>query len=342
MDFFGYVFSQPIQLGFDIATSLTIIGSLSYFVFSMRRKAKEERIQRFDKQVRAVAADQLRVSLGKLSDLFIGSVIESSESFKRAFGLSSQSDLERETRRLKMEGQTELSIERLESANDAIGKFYEELHKEKYNIIPVIDSIEDNSELVEQFNVQLSKISEAFNNQNNSTRALLHELRQLAADIKAMNNELNCDTFEDFHKRTQEEGVFDTLMEKASRVFYDDDYLYWTKTFVSDGKESGFEHAVRNTSSLREMDEENRSIFIQSCAFLISKLLENKENIYAQVFFEASRKQSESNKACKDVLINLSAILKYLLKSDTDTTSLFAIVECYKNENYFDLESAIR
>lgn len=41
-------FQVPIQLGFDIATSLTIIGSLTYFVISMRKRIREERQQRFD------------------------------------------------------------------------------------------------------------------------------------------------------------------------------------------------------------------------------------------------------------------------------------------------------
>ena len=176
MDFFTYVFSSPIQLGFDIATSLTIIGSLFYFVITMRRRAREERSQRFDKQVRSTAAEQLSTSIDRLSALFIESVIGKSENFRRAFGLSSRDGLEKETEILKMDGRVEDAVKELEEASEAVGNFYEVLHREKYSIIPVIDSIEDNEKLVDQFNKQMSQIANAYNRLNTSAKPLIRHL----------------------------------------------------------------------------------------------------------------------------------------------------------------------
>ena len=336
------IFNSTIQVGFDIATSFTIIGSLAYFVISMRKRSKDERVQRFDKQVRSVAAEQLRVSTERLSKLFIEDVIGNSESLKRDLGVSKDNNFNREIRYLKKDGQLEKVMNGLEKANNAVGLFFEELHREKYNIIPVIDSIEDDSALVEQFNKQISNISAAYNEHFTSIKPLLHELISLADRIKRFQEEHNIQDFESLHTEGEKSGEWNEFTNLAASIFYDEAYLNWTKTFVDDEDMIALEQGVKNTSSLSEMDEKCKHLFLNGCYTLISKIFENPESMYAQVCFNATKQQSKSNTACKEVLINLSAILKYLLKSDSDDASLSTIVESYKSSKYFDLDNAIR
>lgn len=336
------IFNSSIQLGFDIATSLTIIGSLSYFVISMRKRAKEERVQRFDKQVRAVAAEQLRASIERLSELFIEEVIGQSTKFNRSFGLSSSENFEREIKKLQKDGQVKLAFNLLGSANSSIGEFYETLHKEKYNIVPVIDSIEDDSALVEQFNKQLDSINHAFNNQNRSAKALMGELITIAENISEYKTNHKLKNFQDFHKKADESDEFSKFMHSAASIFYDEDYLHWTPSFVSDEETEVLVDGIKNTTSINDMTEHCQNLFLNACVTLIKKLFDAPENLYVQVLYEASRQQNEANNACKEILINLSAILKYLLKTDNDHTSLIMLVERYKKEEYFGLDSTIR
>lgn len=342
MDYLSYLFSSSIQFGFDIATSLTIIGSLFYFVISMRRRSREERSQRFDKQVRAVAAEQLRRSIDPLASIFIDSVIRHSEEFKKAFGLSDNKGLETERQRLRKEGRAELAIEKLDNASNAVGDFFEVLHKEKYNIIPVIDSIEDDEKLVEQFNQQMHKIAMAYNNLNQSVSPLIKTLMSLSNEIRSFCKDKEVSSYKEFHELTVEAEVFGSFLRHAGVIVYDEDYLFWTKSFIDDDLEAGFEDAVRDTSSLNEMTEEYRDIFIRICEAIVETAFEEPEKFYAQLFFAASERQKESNSECKEALINLSSILKYLLKSDHDSIKLSETIDQYKTDEYFNLSSSIR
>lgn len=329
-------FQVPIQLGFDIATSLTIIGSLTYFVISMRKRIREERQQRFDKQVRGVAAEQLRTSISKLSDLFIHKLIAALAEYDSALRVNQNvSHLDREIEALKDPERFERVLELLSEMRAANGEFYEILSAERYNIIPVIDSIEDDSQLVREFLEQLFKIAAVHGEQGREIQLLIRELKDLSTQIEKLCAENNIASAEAL---IQNDEVRGQLMPLAASVVYDEKYYHWTKSFIDDEEHEAFLHSISNTTSLAEMEESDRSRFINICVSLIGQLQRNPHRLFAQVLILGRDRQQDANKCCKEVMVTLSAILKYLLMRDSDDTKLHQLVATYKSAEYFDLE----
>lgn len=86
------------------------------------------------------------------------------------------------------------------------------------------------------------------------------------------------------------------------------------------------------------MEEDDRGRFLNICVSLIGQLQRNPHRLFAQVLIVGRDRQEEANKSCKEVMVTLSAILKYLLMRDSDDTKLHELVATYKSAEYFDLE----
>ncbi|MGI5310641.1 hypothetical protein [Rheinheimera sp. WS51] len=339
---FGY-FSVPVQLGFDIATSLTIIGSLMFFLYTMRNNIKNEKAERFDKQARAVAAEQLKSSNSALSDIYINEVILHSEKLKRTIRLSKESNFEREMRALSSPEKLDAALVALNNAQNAVGDFYEKLHVEKFNIIPVIDSIEDNSLLVEQFIEQLDRIADSYNKQSGFTVALINELKTLKEAMNQICKSNGIENKESFISLLSEkEEVFNLLRKYTMSIVLDVDYYDWTKSFVDEEDRALFKSALTALDNDEKLTEEMSNIISETFQQLLFGTYDSSTKYYAQIFFIATNNQKEANKSCKSVLATLSAILKYLLQKGGKDKNLNAILEQYKGENYFDIETKIR
>lgn len=336
-------FSVPVQLGFDIATSLTIIGSLMFFLYTMRKNIQNEKSERFDKQARAVAAEQLKNSNGALSELYINEVILHSEKLKRKINLSRESNFEREIRALSDPKKLDSALVTLNDAQNAVGDFYEKLHIEKFNIIPVIDSIEDNSDLVEQFNEQLDAIADSYNKQSGFTVALIKELKALKDVMDKISEEHSVLSKDDLIKLiSNDEQVYSELRKHTMSIVLDLDYYEWTKSFVDNEEKELFKEALMFLDNDKELSEEMSDLISQTFQQLLFGTYDSAVKYYAQIFIIATKNQSEANRACKSVLATLSAILKYLLQKGNKTSNLHEIVQQYKGEGYFDIETKIR
>ncbi|MDT8879496.1 hypothetical protein RSO68_08445 [Halomonas saccharevitans] len=331
----------PIQLGFDVATSLTIIGSLTYFVYTTKQRIDEERTQRFDKNARVVAAEQLKESIKELSKIFVNEVVDSGERTKSLSGYKNgqgEDLLSAMSQRLGRDGAFEKTKSELSYFNEKVGKFYELIQTHRYSVIPVLDSIEENSDLVRILKRNIASVADEYN-KHNRVEHLLHELKGLHELILDIMKDNDLKGFEEILDNDELERK---LLTRAASIVYDEHYFKWTWSFLPDGKEDLFLHEIQTTSSLSEMSEEMRGVFL-NCCFAISKsLLDDSKRECSKAVVVGISKQQESAKVCKEILVTLSAILKYLLAKDGSHQSIESLISDYRGSDYFSLDEEIR
>ncbi|WP_423186924.1 hypothetical protein ACO1PK_01510 [Alishewanella sp. d11] len=335
------IIKLPIQLGFDLATSLTIIGSLFFVIFRIQRSIKSERSQRFDKQARSVAATQLQLSVDILAKIFVEKVIKTSEKVKsNLVRFNANPSTESLALDLKKDGRLAEVVLNFNDSRASIKCFFEMLHSEKYKIIPVIDAIEDNIDLVATFNEQLHKVEYFHDKHITGISCLLEDIYNLTIAVGIAKNE---------HFKTSIDNL-DAVNESAitkhvASIFFNPDYCYWVRNFVPEEDVSNLETLIKNYSSLKESPDELKSFYYTFCNTLVQSMFDDdnvKYKYFSQVIIRGLSKQDEMNKICKELLVTFSAILKYLLAKDSGSVKVSKIIELYKSESYFGLDKNLR
>lgn len=338
------IIKLPIQLGFDVATSLTIIGSLFFVIYRIQRNIKSERNQRFDKQARSVAATQLQLSLDMLSNIFIEKVINYSEKTKNNLGrFNADPSIENLVLELKEEGRITEVASNLKDSRAAVKLFFEKLHSEKYKIIPVIDAIEDSSELVNKFNEQLYRV-ECFHDKHlKGISGLLFEINELSKTISVVKSEYSYMSSISFDNLCA--VSVSAITKHTTSIFFNSEYFYWVVGFIPDEFRFIFEKGIKHSLSLNESSDEIKNCYYIFCDSLVQSLLDDEDvkyKYFSQVVKQGVSKQNEMNKICKELLVTFSAILKYLLAKDSGSAKVSKIIEIYKTEEYFDLDKKSR
>lgn len=337
------IFKFPVQLGFDVATSITIIGSLIYFVYTTKKRIDEERFQRFDKNARAVAAEQLKESIKEMSKVFIDDIVASYDKTTSISGLKSnpsQKDpQEAISEKIKKSDNLEDILLNINLFNDNMGSFYELVQANRYTLIPVIDSIEEGSELVKVLKEQISNVISEYNKSNRGTSSLITELKNLSKIMDKLTESNNLKSFDEI---LENEEILNQLTPYAVSIVSDEDYYDWLWRYLPEGKEESFLHAIKTSSSTSEMSDEMKEVFTNCCIIVLKSLFEDRHWVYAGVLEKGINAHLRNTAVCKEILVNLSAILKYLLAKDGSHQSINSLISEYESETHFALKKEIR
>lgn len=332
--FVSWVTTQSIQVGFDIATSLSIIFAALTVMVSSILKTRSERQRGINERALSTSLNRVIDITSEFEDAF-------SELVEAAQGIEYPIDklLDRngvDTLREKLCTDNNFAptiVKRLDNFRDGIGNYYEAIQKRRYTLIPLLDSIPNEASFVPTLQKDIDDISRLYNQIGRNEFSLLQELLEIHKHADALIEQ---------HPDLSEEDKIKLLLddEKMShlsvQMFYDPDYLYWTKSFVSDEQKDDFEAYVKDTD-FKSGKEIFNSAHINLCIGIVSEPM--KFVAQAMVYISYSVQQARSE--CKDILIKLAAMNHKLLAKGSNE-SLLSIIDKYESKEYFDSKKSIR
>lgn len=315
---------SSVQIGIDIATSLAVAGSAGLFLWNQAQKLKQTKQQQLDAAARAVAVEQLQKALHDLSRQFVHDVVPP---YQRTHHLTAGFEEEKFLRLLEKDAELPQKIlEQIEKMREVISLFIDNIHIYKYQIYPLLDTLEGGKEQIFVFREELKKLIDKYNEHGKSGKALAQELeRTLAFCAEHPFKELD----EAQHQR---------LFELSKSIMFDLDYAYWVNSFIPDEDESVY----------WDKNENNNTAEVRATALshFMTFAYEKPNLLRYQVFCFVCLRYQELQTLCKKFLIMLAAINHNLLLSEDakekrdETPSKTAVR--YAGEDFFALDTEIR
>ena len=164
----------PVQIGLDIATSLAILASAITFLLNQRHKSEQSKKQSLDNSVRTVAVEKRQDALHVLSRKFINDVVGKLHDPSNVIDAGDLAAIQQ-----RFERRNDLPADmlvRYESASAGISSFIDEVHAYKYQIYPLLDTLENGRDEIESFRKALTDLTKLFNDINRSAAPLAKEL----------------------------------------------------------------------------------------------------------------------------------------------------------------------
>lgn len=173
------ILSQQIQVGVDVATSLTIIGAMLSWFFESRRRSKKEREleeRRFEEQKKLSFDENSKsVSLGKVQDILseieniFRVVVESAQSFENIVDRFSKGEsVEEKVSELSntissKEDYLPRVLERASEFIKSYGEYYELIQIRRYSLVPSIIFHNEGEEFKDSLLKDMDDVGEQFN-----------------------------------------------------------------------------------------------------------------------------------------------------------------------------------
>lgn len=315
---------SSVQIGVDIATSLAVTGSAGLFLWNQTKKLKQARQQQLDASARTVAVEQLQKALHDLSQQFVHDIVTP---FQCIGNLMAGLNKERCLHFLEKDAERpEKILEQIEKMREAITLFIDNIHIYKYQIYPLLDTLEGGEEEIAAFRQELEKLIEEYNKNNRSGTALAQELEQaLTFCAKHPFKELD-------------ENLHQQLFKLSASIMFDSDYDYWVNTFIPDEDKSFYWDKNENDNKAKV-----RAAALQN---FIAHAYEKPNLLRFQVFGSLYIRYQNTKTLCKNFLIMLAAINHNLLLSEDakerkDETASKTAVR-YAGKNFFALNEEVR
>ena len=331
-----------IQLGFDMATSLTIVGAAITWVIREKKQAEAEKIRGINQQVRSTSLKKIQDMLFEIEDKF-SILINKAQSFESNVDLrvrmsNDKLDFTRLNKKIRDDsGFLVVSVDRLQNIREELGEFYELIQVRRYSLIPLLDAIKEGDKYIGVFKRNIDEVGEAYNKMGTGNVSLLKELHII---ITLLNNEYGdelTDVPDDFKKVLfQKIAVNEKIINTIKSIIFDESYFHWVQAFVPTGREEDYLEKVIKPNEIEDMDLCSKVI----TNFILS-LIDKNHELLSQVLLTASRSVMQARIECKDILIALSAISHKLLIDNSNET-LEQVIEKYDAEKYFGRDITIR
>ncbi|WP_312591745.1 hypothetical protein [Stutzerimonas nitrititolerans] len=331
-----------IQLGFDMATSLTIVGAAITWVVREKKQAEAEKIRGINQKVRSTSLKKIQDMLFEIEDKF-SILINKTQSFESNVDLrvrmsNDKLDFSRLNKKIRDDsGFLVVSVDRLQNIREELGEFYELIQVRRYSLIPLLDAIKEGDKYIGVFKRNIDEVGEAYNKMGTGNVSLLQELHII---ITLLNNEYGdelTDVSDDFKKVLfQKMAVNEKIINAIKSIIFDESYFYWVQAFVPAGREEDYLEKVIKPNEIEDMDLCSKVI----TNFILS-LIDKNHELLSQVLLTASRSVMQARIECKDILIALSAISHKLLIDNSNET-LEQVIEKYDTEKYFGRDITIR
>jgi hypothetical protein len=311
----------PVQIGLDIATSLAIFASAITFLINQRRKNEQSKKQSLDNSVRTVAVEKLQDALHVLSRKFIHDVVGKLNFPSNVIGAGDMPAIQQ-----RFERRQDLPadmIGRYETASAGISSFIDEVHAYKYQVYPLLDTLENGRDEIDSFRKALDDLTNLFNEINRSAAPLAKELIATVA----------------FCRQNPIEGMGEAeqahLMQMAMSILKDKDYAYWVNSFIPDEHEAAYWDATH---------PESQDAQAQALRNFLGNAYEHPERLLAQVFLRVHMRYQEGQTICKKFLVMLAAINHTLLRNQSSGTSETPsqTAQRYASAEYFALDKEVR
>lgn len=333
---------SSIQLGFDMATSLTIVGAAVTWIIGQKKQAEAEKIRGINQHARSTGLKKVQDVLFEIEDKY-SILISKTQAFEKNIDLrvrrtNGTLNFTRLNQTIKNDSNfLVVSADRLRDIREELGQFYELIQVRRYSLIPLLDAIKDGDKYIGVFKRNIDEVGEAYNKMGSDNLSLLKELHAM---IILLNDEYGDELIDVpdeligalFNKITANEKI----MNAIKSIIFDKSYFYWVQAFTPTGKEERFLEKVVIPNQIEDMELCSEVI----TNFVLSLIKKNHE-LLSQVLASASNSVMQARIECKDILIALSAI-SHKLVMDNNDESLEQVIEKYDAEDYFGRDITIR
>lgn len=333
---------SSIQLGFDMATSLTIVGAAITWIINQKRQAEAEKVRGINQHARSTGLKKVQDVLFEIEDKY-SILISKTQEFERSIDLRvrwSNDTLDFSQLNKKIRGDRDFlvtSMERLKNIREELGQFYEVIQVRRYSLIPLLDAIKEGDKYIGVFKRNIDEVGEAYNKMEGGNLSLLKELHAMST---ALNNEYGNELIDVPDERIsalfQKIASNEEIIKAIKSILFNETYFYWVQAFVPAGREEDFLEKVVVPTEIEDVD-----LFGKVLANFILSLIKKNHELLSQVLVKASNSVMQARIECKDILIALSAI-SHKLVMDNNNETLEQLIEKYDAEKYFGRDITIR
>lgn len=333
---------SSIQLGFDMATSLTIVGAAVTWIIGQKKQAEAEKIRGINQHARSTGLKKVQDVLFEIEDKY-SILISKTQAFEKNIDLrvrrtNGMLDFTRLNQTIKNDsGFLVVSADRLRDIREELGQFYELIQVRRYSLLPLLDAIKDGDKYIGVFKRNIDEVGEAYNKMGSDNLSLLKELNEV---IVLLNDEYGDELIDLpdeligalFNKITANEKIIKAI----NSIIFDKSYFYWVQAFTPAGEEERFLEKVVVPNKIEDM-----KLYSDVITNFILSLIKKNHELLSQVLASSSNSVMQARMECKDILIALSAI-SHKLVMDNNDESLEQVIEKYDAEGYFGRDTTIR
>lgn len=341
--FYGWVSTQSIQLGFDIATSLSIIFAALTVMISSLLRNRAERKRGINERVISTAHSRVLDITTEFEDFF-SRLVQSSQKIEKNIDARIDYDEDEDEDERYSELRKELikngsslldeTIENVKAYRASIGDYYETIQKRRYTLIPLLDSIPNEEKFVPILEKDMDAIATHFNGLGRGDISLIEELiiaQEYVDSIIDEQSSLSDDERLDFLFNDEKMGQI------FISIFMDPDYLDFSMLFIHEDGEDDFAKLVTE----RKTEGFDQKYLKSAKANFIMGLIKRPMMYVAMLLGRISGRVQRCRIECKDILIKLAAINHRLLVKRSNVR-LEMIIEKYESDGYFGRKSRIR
>lgn len=344
---------DKIEFGFDIATSISIIGAVFIFWRSQVKEAQAIRAAGVDDKVKGVSINMIIDILKECENSYV-SVASNASIIKNKLGRFSDRDKDIETfsrRLLESNSLREESVDSMEALRLAAHDFMKLTRVRRYTIISLIATLDKGDEYVKF----LTEIFDSITASHNRIVDYKHLCSRLIL-LQEMVNEKFKDFPSDLYDGVDETSIVDQdkyvefkslresfIISKDSEwsailksLIYDSDNLSFFKSFVPTEDEKDLDRLA--DQSISEISDSERAVLLKLMITFYEIMRTKPYRVVTIAFRHYAADTNDLLRSCKSVLISLSSLI-YILQSRSNSLQLKDVYEHISSPKYLDRDT---
>lgn len=321
---------EKIQVGVDLATSITILAAGATWWVNKRNERKLGVIDSAKSTIIESINNAINETAKSFNE-FVNFTIVIEKKIDACWGNVSESGLDKMADAIKSHKlDAEDLIKSFNESLAAMGSFYERCSTLRYTIYPSLYSLGDEMESVKLIEKEIDDVLVHYN----TGQCYLSYSRELLSLINKVKISLESEPRDEVAQSISKEYSREILS-----ICLDKDYIDLLLDFIP----TKYEEALRLSLSkdISERNDDDRSVQLYMANIFIESLAKNPEKIIAQFLVNLRIKMQENRMQCKEFLVSLCAISSKMQQQSKDF-SISKAFQDLKGDDYFSTKKTIR
>jgi hypothetical protein len=336
---------EHLQIGFDLATSATIVLSLYLYW----RQKKWEKTERLSEGLRLHAAGLVSETLDKCGSAFDSYIAPAQTSVENVLRLRPefqndgvtlkplpQSD-ENFKRNLNLLARSavfsEVLVKNAESFSEGVTLFENAIQSQKYKIYPLLKTMDASNKSLEQVLKHVKEIERLGEEARKCHAVLPNKLIELTNSIKEMGLS-SIEDLEDVSTSKPDEAA--TLMADAQVLVQERSFRGFMVNFAPRDQIDAFLAATEDWATISGTDE-----IIRTRNTLVGNLIDQPDRIKTAMFYYVYQAIVSTRMRCKLMLCELAAVHGFLMIDGAQAT-IEEFSDQLKSEEMFDIKGSLK
>jgi hypothetical protein len=324
------IITPNIQLGFDIATSVTILVAAISWSLENRRNSKELQKNGIIEHARSTTLTKTLSIVEEFEDSFSG-IVKSSQKCINGVqtGLKGQEAADELVLRIE---NNSLSIPKKIIEIDAFlsmtEEYYETIQKRRYSLLPILETLDENGDFRISIKESIVELGDLIKSARWENLLMLSWLQDMSEHIINKNNETN-------HTDPTQFEVDTSLFNTANEFILNEDFSHFTRQCLHGEVKDEYTKMIDGKLKL------NKSLIMEVISQFLGELVAGHQHLRASALLNLCSDIMSVRVASKSILIKLSS-LAYVLLSRSSQSGVMSVVEKFESEEYFSKELHVR